>query len=72
MSTQDRIDELVRQSLWYDRLYEMGMIGPQGRKATSEASRRNSVIRNSQKALGITKSQLRILKEEAVKKGDFL
>lgn len=71
MSKQDHIDDLVRKALIFDRLVAMGMIGSSGKKANSEACRRNSWIRSKQKELGITSNQLRILKDEAKKNGEL-
>lgn len=71
MSKQDHIDDLVRRALFFDRLMAMGMIGSSGRKANSEACRRNSWIRSKQKELGITSTQLKILKDEAIKNGEL-
>lgn len=72
MAKQDHIDELVRLSLWFDRLMDMGMIGGGGRLANSEACRRNSDIRRKQKDLGISSKELYHLKEEAKLNGDYL
>lgn len=71
MSKQDHIDDLVRKALFFDRLMAMGMIGPSGRKANSEACRRNAWIRSKQKELGITSAQLQVLKDEAIKNGEI-
>ena len=71
MSKQDHIDELVRKALWFDRLMQIGMIGSSGKKANSEACRRNAWIRQKQKELGITSAQLKLLKDEAIKNGEL-
>jgi hypothetical protein len=71
MSKQDHIDALVRKALWFDRLREMGMIGPTGKKANAEACRRNAWIRNKQKELGITSTELAHLKIEAIQNGEL-
>lgn len=71
MSKQDHIDDLVRKALFFDRLMAMGMIGPSGSKANSEACRRNAWIRSKQKELGITSAQLQVLKDEAIKNGEI-
>lgn len=71
MSKQDQIDELVRRSLMYDRLKEMGMIGSGGILSNKEACRRNSWIRNKQKELGVDSRELNRLKIEAAEKGEI-
>lgn len=72
MAFDDHVEELVRRSLWFDRLHDMGMIGVSGKLANAEACRRNAWIRNKQKELGITSNQLRILKEDFMAKGGEL
>lgn len=71
MSKQDHIDELVRRSLMFDRLREMGMIGGGGILSNKEACRRNFWIRSKQKELGIDSRELSRLKAEAIENGEI-
>ena len=71
MALQDRIDELVRQSLWFDRLRAMGMIGCSGKMANAEASRRNNKIKALQKSLAVDSTTLYKLKQQAKENGEL-
>ena len=71
MAKQDQIDHLVRMSLMFDRLREMGMIGGGGILSNKVACRRNSWIRSQQKELGIDSKELSRLKIEAIENGEI-
>ena len=67
----DHIRNLVEKKVSFDHLMAMGMIGPGGKRATSEASRRNSEIRRIQKSLGVESKTLENLAKMAVDEGWF-
>jgi len=70
MAKQDRIDELVRLSLAFDRFIEMGIIGNTGKLANAESSRMNNRIVNLRKELEIDKQTLKQLKRDAILAGE--
>lgn len=71
MAKDDLIDDLVRKSLWFDRLRAMGMIGGGGRLSNTEACRRNSWIRTRMKELGVDAKELARLKAVAISEGEL-
>ena len=65
MSREDRIEFLIQESLLFDHLSEMGMIGNSGKLAMREACIRNSAIKKMQKELEIDNKTLKKLKSDA-------
>ena len=61
MALEDRIYDLVRQSLIFDHLMEMGLLSG-GKASQREACRRNAHIVSLKKSLNISSKELHHLK----------